>query len=86
VPDGRHTIKALAPGEAITARNTASTPMVGRGEWVLLRLKSGLVELESRVQAMQQGDLGQTVQVRSSGGSAPLAARVIARGQVEAML
>ena len=83
---GWRTTKPVGEGEPITVRNAAPAPLMARGEWVLLRLKSGFVELERRVQVMQDGDLGQVVQVRSSGGSAPVAARVMAAGRVEATL
>ena len=85
-PAGWRTTKVLAEGEAITALNAAPAPLIARGEWVLLRLKSGAVELERRAQAMQDGDLGQIVQVRSPSGPAALAARVMAPGRVDATL
>jgi flagella basal body P-ring formation protein FlgA len=85
-PTGLRTTKAVGEGETISARNVAPAPMVARGEWVLLRLKSGQVEVERRAQVMQDGSLGQVVQVRSPGGSAPIAARVTASGKVEATL
>jgi flagella basal body P-ring formation protein FlgA len=86
IVSGWRTTKTVADGEPITVRNAAPAPLVARGEWVLLHLRSGLVELEGRAQAMQDAGLGQIVQVRSSGGSAPMMARVIAAGRVEAAL
>jgi flagella basal body P-ring formation protein FlgA len=83
---GWRTTKALAEGEAITAHNAGVAPLIARGEWVLVHLKSGAVEVERRAQAMQDGDLGQIVQVRSPRGPASLAARVMAPGRVEATL
>lgn len=83
---GWRTTKPVADGEPITVHNAAPAPLIARGEWVSLRLKSGLVELERRAQVMQDAHLGQVVQVRASGGSAPVSARVVAAGQVEAIL
>jgi flagellar basal body P-ring formation protein FlgA len=83
---GWRTTKPVRDGEPITARNAALAPMVARGEWVLLRVRSGQIELERRAQVMQDGDLGQVVQVRSAANSASIAARVTASGQVEATL
>jgi flagellar basal body P-ring formation protein FlgA len=83
---GLRTTRSLKEGEAITARNSAPAPAIARGDWVALHLKSGLVELESRAQALQNGELGQVVKVRSSGGASPVDARVVAPGRVEAML
>ena len=78
--------RRVAEGEPISMRNAARAPLVARGEWVLLRLVSGQVELERRAEVMQDGDLGQVVQVRSSGSSGSIRARVLASGRVEAML
>jgi flagellar basal body P-ring formation protein FlgA len=83
---GWTTTKALKEGEPITERNVAPAPLVARGEWVALHLKSGLVQLEGRAQALQDGELGQVVQVRSTNGASPVAARIVAPGKVEAML
>jgi flagellar basal body P-ring formation protein FlgA len=85
VPRAWRTTRAIPAGEPITVRNVAAAPLVGRGDWVVLRLKSGLVEVESRAQALQDGQLGQLVQVRSN-ERATLPARVTAAGHVEAAL
>lgn len=62
----------------------SATQVVTRGEWVMLQLKSGAVELERRAQALQDGSIGDTVKVRAENG--PLDARITARGRVEASL
>lgn len=83
---GWHTTKPVEAGEPITLRNVGPAALVARGEWVLLRLNSGLVQLERRAQVMQDGKLGQVVKVRSSNGLEPISARVMGAGQVEATL
>lgn len=69
---------------SIAAAPEAAVPGVARGQWVLLQLKSGPVELERRAQAMQDGNVGETVNVRAENGL--VAARVTAPGRVEATL
>jgi len=64
--------------------NDPSRQAVARGEWVVLQLKAGPVELERRAQAMQDGKVGETVNVRAESG--PVAARITAPGRVEATL
>jgi flagellar basal body P-ring formation protein FlgA len=86
LPKGWQTTRALKEGEPLTPRNAAPTPAISRGEWVALHMKSGPVELESRVQALQDGQVGQIVQVRGTKGSAPVTARVVGAGRVEALL
>lgn len=54
-----------------------------RGEWATLRSVTGPVSLESRVEVLQDGRVGQKVRVRASGGTALVLARVIGRGQLE---
>ncbi len=85
-PQVWRTTRALKEGEAVSTRNSAPTPTIARGAWVALHMKSGPVELVARAQALQDGEVGQVVQVRSSNGSAPVAARVVAAGRVEALL
>ncbi len=76
-----------APGES--ERHTtgkAPAPGVARGDWVVVHLSSGLVELEGRAQALQDGEVGQLVTVRPAKGASPVQARVVAPGHVEATL
>lgn len=84
--DGRRTTRAAKSGEPLTARNTAPLPAIARGDWVALHLKSGMVELERRAQALQDGELGQVVKVRAANNASPVEARVVAPGRVEVML
>ena len=61
-------------------------PLIARGDWVSLRFKSGAVELETRVQALQDGRIGDVVRVRGAGATEPVPARVLSIGHVEALL
>jgi hypothetical protein len=69
---------------AVDSATRAATGSVTRGDWVVLQLKAGGVELERRTQALQDGRLGDTVRVRGENG--PIEARVTAPGRVEAVL
>lgn len=83
---GLRTKRALKAGEPLTTHNAAPAPAVARGDWVNMHLKSGGVDLDERAQVLQDGQLGQVVKVKSAAGPAPVAARVVAPGHVEALL
>lgn len=67
----------------MTRADVETAPLVTRGGWALLRSARGPVELESRVQVLQEGHSGQTVQVRLPNGNAVIAALVTGPGTVE---
>ncbi|MES2938220.1 MAG: flagellar basal body P-ring formation chaperone FlgA [Pseudomonadota bacterium] len=88
--DGDHILslrsrRPLRAGEALTAHNAAPALPVARGEWVTLQFNTGAVQMEGRAEALQGGDLGQVVRVRMARGSAPVEARIVAHGRVEAL-
>jgi len=58
-------------------------PAVTRGTHALLAWRSGLVELEARVEVLQDGQPGQTVRVRGMTGPGTLLARVVGPGRLE---
>lgn len=73
-------------GRAGTEQGTqaADVSAVSRGEWAALRTTSGAVSLESRVEVLQDGRVGQRIRVRAStNASGILFAKVIGRGQLE---
>lgn len=74
---------ALRPGQPLTAANSGPVPLVARGETALLRMKSSLIELESRVDVLQDGYLGQTVRVRAGNAGGTLMAKVTGAGLLE---
>jgi len=63
----------------------ARAPMAGvtRGNVATLRSNSGGIRLESRVEVLQDGAVGQDVRVRLPGAGDAVLARVVAPGQVE---
>lgn len=58
-------------------------PLVGRGEWAVLRNVLGSVVLESRVQVLQDGRRGERIRVRQRGATGVVLARVLATGLLE---
>jgi flagella basal body P-ring formation protein FlgA len=86
MPEPLRATRDVKTGEPLTPRNSTHAPLVARGEWVSLHLKDGGIELERRVQALQDADLGALVQVRAANGADVVSARVTASGHVEAAL
>lgn len=73
----------VAAGQVLTAHDVQSRPAVSRGDWVALRVRSGAMEMESRAEALQNGAVGQVVNVKPRGATGTLEARVLAPGRVE---
>lgn len=75
--------RPVPAGAALTRLDVESPPAVARGDWVALRVRSGAIELEERAQALQNGRIGQTVNVKPSKATGAILARVVGPGQVE---
>lgn len=75
--------RPVAAGAALTRQDVEPQAAVTRGDWVALRVRSGSIDMESRVEALQSGRVGQTVSVKPSKSTAPILARVVGPGQVE---
>jgi flagella basal body P-ring formation protein FlgA len=73
----------VAAGQVLTARDVQARPAVARGDWVALRVRAGAMEMESRAEALQNGGIGQLVNVKPRGATGTLEARVLAPGRVE---
>jgi hypothetical protein len=76
-------VRGRQAGAAIGA-HSAQAAAVHRGDWAVMRSRAGAIEIEDRVEILQDGAPGESVQVRGSSSSASFAARVIGKGQVEA--
>lgn len=74
--------KALEPGEVVTLQHLKAAPAVTRGASATLLSGSGAVSLESRVEVLQDGHVGQLVRVKPLNAVGSLVARVIAPGQL----
>jgi hypothetical protein len=80
------TVRLAAPAEPAPDRATRAAPAgVTRGNVATLRSTNGAIRLESRVEVLQDGAVGQEVRVRLPGASEGVPARVVAPGQVEAL-
>jgi len=58
-------------------------PAVLRGQWAALRTEAGAVLIETRVEVLQDGELGQKVRVRQPGAASAVLATVTAPGLLE---
>jgi flagellar basal body P-ring formation protein FlgA len=74
--------RAVAPGVAVESMDIEPVPAVTRGEQVTVLARSGDMELEARAEALQDGQVGQTVRVRTASGTAPVVAQVVSAGRV----
>ncbi|HVI96828.1 MAG TPA: flagellar basal body P-ring formation chaperone FlgA, partial [Anaeromyxobacter sp.] len=75
--------RPVAAGEPLTRAQVEAAPEVARGAAATLRARRGAVELESRVEILEDGFAGQSVHVRLPGASSAIAARVTGPGTVE---
>jgi flagella basal body P-ring formation protein FlgA len=74
---------AVAAGELITDKHVTALPAVSRGDMVRLVSQSGLVSLESKVEVLQDGRVGEMVRARPVNASGAVMARVVAPGHLE---
>lgn len=81
-PDGR-TTRSLSPGDVLFAKDVEAKPAVSRGRRAILRLHSGVISVESYVDVLQDGRLGQNVRVKPMGSGASLMAKVAGPDLVE---
>ena len=72
----------LPAGEVLMSSELASIPVIREGELVTLRVNEGAVLLESRVQAMADGDVGQRIAVRAASSQESVLAMVVGPGVV----
>lgn len=75
--------RSIEAGTVLTPASLAAAPAVARGEWLDLSLAAGAVSLQTRVEALQDGLVGQRVRVRSAQSVEPFEARVTGIGRVE---
>lgn len=75
--------RPLVAGEPLTRAHIEAVPSVSRAQWATLRMSKGLVNLESRVEVLQDGQPGDTVRVRLPKATGAILARVIGAGTLE---
>ena len=76
----RHT---LAVGEPLTRSHIEPLPLVRQGQFATLRAVEGAIELEIRVEVLQDGGFGQTVRVKVPKAGSSIPVRVSGEGVVE---
>lgn len=75
--------RLVAAGQPVTRDDVEAAPLVTRGGWASLRASRGLVQLESRVEVLEDGRAGQMVRVKLPGASGDVLAQVTGPGAVE---
>ncbi|MFZ6747104.1 flagellar basal body P-ring formation chaperone FlgA [Undibacterium sp. JH2W] len=73
----------LPKGVALSKANVETQPDVLRGEFAVLLAHEGLVSIESRVEVMQDGIVGQVIKVRPVNSNNQIQAKIIQPGKVE---
>lgn len=67
----------------MTRDSVESRPAVARGDWATLHAIAGAVNLESRVEVLEDGRNGQLVHVKLPNATSPMLARVVGERMVE---
>ena len=75
--------RPMAAGETVTRDSVESRPAVVRGDWATLHAVAGAVNLESRVEVLEDGLTGQLVHVKLPNATSPMLARVVGERIVE---
>ncbi len=75
--------RPMAAGETVTRDSVESRPAVARGDWATLHAVAGAVNLESRVEVLEDGLTGQLVHVKLPNATSPMLARVVGERMVE---
>jgi flagella basal body P-ring formation protein FlgA len=83
--EGRLARRSLPPGRPILARDVKAVPAVERKAVVTLVAVTGLVRVEAKAKALEEGALGQTVRVQNLDSRKIVTGVVVDRGVVEAI-
>lgn len=75
--------RPVSAGTVLTRLDVETQPVILRGEWVALHVRSGSIDMESRVEVLQNGRIGQTVSVMPAKAITAILARVVGPGHVE---
>jgi flagella basal body P-ring formation protein FlgA len=75
--------RPVEAGAVLTRGHVERAPVVTEGGMATLHAHQGLVELESRVEVLQDGQPGETVRVKLPSASTSILARVAGPGDVE---
>lgn len=75
--------RPIQPGAVLTRAHVEPAPVVAQGDWASLHVRQGLVNLESRVEVLQDGRAGERVRVKLKSGRGAISARVTGPGTLE---
>jgi flagella basal body P-ring formation protein FlgA len=75
--------RGVRSGEVLTQGDLQDLPAVSRGQWASVTSLNGAVVLESRVEVLQDGMVGQTVRVKQANSAGSMLARVSGPGRLE---
>ena len=73
-------------GQILMENAVEAVPLAQRGEWATLVMSNGTLELESRVEVLKEGKLGDVIPVRAATSTGTIFARVIGEGKLEVKL
>jgi flagella basal body P-ring formation protein FlgA len=77
--------RPIQPGAVLTRAHVEPAPVVVQGDWATLHVRQGLVDLESRVEVLQDGRAGERVRVKLKSARGAVFARVTGPGTLEAV-
>lgn len=83
LPPGMRLSRPLAAGQPLQSTHMEPAVEVTRGDIVSAYVRRGMVSVQSRAEALQDGRSGQRVQVRIAGATGPVQALVTGPGTVE---
>jgi flagellar basal body P-ring formation protein FlgA len=83
LPMGVRLTRALAAGQVLQTAHLEQAIEVTRGDLVDAHVRRGLVSVQTRGEALQDGRQGQRVQVRIAGATGPVLALVVGPGTVQ---
>jgi flagellar basal body P-ring formation protein FlgA len=81
--NGYQVRRSISSGQVVSSRHVERLMAVTRGESALLETNSPGITIQSRVEVLQDGNIGQVVVVKSTSSSQSFSARVVGLGRVE---
>ena len=83
LPAGKRLSRAVAAGQVLQPGHLEPATEVTRGDMVEAHVRRGLVSVQTRGEALQDGRSGQRIHVRITGASGPVLAQVVGPGTVQ---
>jgi flagella basal body P-ring formation protein FlgA len=83
LPAGKRLSRSMVAGQVLQPAHIEQATEVTRGDMVEAHVRRGLVSVQTRGEALQDGRSGQRIQVRIAGASGPVLAQVVGPGTVQ---